>query len=394
MANTHVLVFLSVFACSESRLLRGSLKAPFQQFDGAGTRHLPGWEVQGSTKLRLGSIQLVSDEPGQRGAVWATVDERLSLGKTLGLTSTFRMSSKSDPSERGGSMSWFVDRDDGAAGGGDLSFHGVSPQFYGIAVVLSGGAAGGEKGLMTLWANNGSPSPTAVGSCIADLQYNQMRDDFDPQSGSSLRLIYTDDKARLEIDERNTGTWTLCAEGDTGVKVSSLRGGKLGVVAVTDVKKNIFEFSKLSVYDSSDEASRPEVHEKDRSVQILNMLEHELFEMNGKLSKTLESLESRLDRERETVGELEGRISDMFEKSLENRVNTLEKTVLESSAPNLKLSHEFELKMDDMVSTVGNTQESMGWYKPFIVILFFLGIYSHSSKKTHRTLKRYNSNHY
>merc|ERR1711871_1574491 len=211
MSSLLLLACVLAYAAAETVDMM-TFHAPFTALDGDGKRTLNNWHVGGDASIQEHFLRLTPDRQSKQGQVWSqnTLDS-----DEFSVIFQFRLSGQGQRFFGDGIALWISQN--AHYGGGD--FHGSSPSFTGIGVVLdtfkNAENANTHRDVALVY-NDGSRSvddmySTVVG-CDADMRYFEKRADFSVSNSSRIKVTFLDAHVKIMIDARSTGTWVDCAD--------------------------------------------------------------------------------------------------------------------------------------------------------------------------------------
>lgn len=403
---------LSLAVCSRlttAKKLPLSFAGPLQDFiPKTGERHVPGWSTIGDVKVAISGLKLTADSVEQRGELWTTTEQKTGLHNEASMAVDFRMSGKGDMSEVGGSLTFFFVDAEKPIPTRTMHYNHLT-SFSGVAVSIDrdpqpSASQGGNPlyNRVRVLSGDGRSEGKVIGSCGANFQYDENRDDFLPSHSSSIRMFLNEGSIRVEIDATSGGTWAPCVniEKRSGLLLAQIPGAsgrRLGIVALTEDKKNHFEVSRVTIHDNIEEgmshSAIPIPKESSKSMHILHVLEHELFQIHTHLERSLQVLENRMYMEWHHMDILHDKLTHMLTGSLEHRIESIEQNLILHVSPWIdSFSEKFDFRAKKLLEDGIN--EATGGYislKQIFIFLCLVAIVVHYQQKELKTLKRSNS---
>lgn len=368
-------------------------EAPFSNFDGRGTRYVPGWKVGGRAQANMSVLRLTSDKGDEHGSLWATRSPNPKPESEFSLEVRLRVSGYGP--NTGGSFNMFMTDVESAREGSSEMVASSSTNYVGLALQVrtmrdeddADRRAGPQK--LELFANyKVGEKPVSLGSCYIAMQYDESRDDFTPFLASSLRVTYADDKVTVEVDPRASSRWRRCTHAQ--VPLSSfdssawLHDFRVGLAGQTTGKQHAnIDVMSLRAYSAASESYEADLREEDRGLPqtvdrallIAHRFEHELIEVQDTIQAIVARLKSAQDLSTERLLKLEDMVHDAAKGKMEERIDGIETTIRDKAMPELEKRFEraqtrTETRLHDRISSKG---PSGSWRIPFFGIMVMFG---------------------
>ncbi|KAG5185954.1 concanavalin A-like lectin/glucanase domain-containing protein [Tribonema minus] len=405
LAATALLALQQQVATAEP-ISTGTFASPFGSFDASGKRRVAGWRAGGTARVKMGAVSLTQPQADEKGSLWSLIPNK--LGDAFSFEAKFRMSG-ANAREGGESIAWFLVADSLKVLTGD--FFGIDKRFQGLAITISTdhpdamGDASKDMQKVTLWANNNSPEPTELGSCLRPFYYDESRDDFMPSLASTLRASYDKGRLIVDVDPRNTQRWYRCL---TSARVPQVlpdsatqwrERASFGVAARTGAKKSRFEVTALRLYSKPQDAAELALPDwngdgGDRALKIAHQLEHGLFEVKDSIEAMLGKLAHKADADVRRIRELEEKLAHGALSLMEKRLGQVEARLTSLSTPII----DARVRQVEAVAQhrLNNLSRELGkgagaWVRPFVVVLVLLFAFAGYSYREFRKLNKWNN---
>ncbi|RMX66753.1 hypothetical protein DD238_004821 [Peronospora effusa] len=379
---------LSRYAAAE-RMEDASFKPPFNIVDLDGRRLVnTSWLHGGHADVKKHFIRLTTDRQSKRGYLW----QRNPVNRDeLSAVLTFRISGQGKRWFGDGIGLWFTDQKTFTPG----INHGFTEKYKGVGVVIdtfnNEEHKGGHKDI-SVFTNDGTKSydqmydEKRVG-CNAAVRYHEQNANFDPVHSIS-RIKVRIDKTRLvvEVDEHASGQWVDCHEMTLPFNADWLRTSTIGISASTGSVADNHDIIRFDTYSEFMDATIGAVDSEtvmnsvskgykkwldspscgtDCVIAIIKKelsnfridAEHRFTELKEKTENTVEKLKKQESENERRVREIEAKVRNGIDSSLEETKKVLGEEV------NEKITKQLE-KNPDIASG--------GWKTPFA--LLFIGM--------------------
>ncbi|CAI5736333.1 unnamed protein product [Hyaloperonospora brassicae] len=367
-----------------------SFKPPFELMDDDKRRIVnTTWSQGGNTDVKKHFVRLTTDRQSKRGHLW----QNAPVGRDeLSAILTFRISGQGKRWFGDGIGLWMTDQAVFAPGVN----HGFTDKYTGIGIVIdtfvNSEHTGGHKDI-SVFVNDGTKSydqmydETRVG-CNADVRYHEQSANFNPAHSIS-RVKVRIDKTRLivEVDEHSSGVWVACHEMTlSSLRADWLKTSTIGITASTGALADNHDVIRFDAYSDFQDATIGEVDSEavmnsmskeyknwidsphcdtDCLISILRKemsnfridAEHRFSDLKEKTENTVAKLKKQESENERRVREIEVRVRNGIDKSLD-----FTKRVLGDEVQN-KIAKQLEENPDIA---------SGGWKTPFA--LLFIGL--------------------
>jgi Legume-like lectin family len=128
-----VTALAAVHTATAGPMQASSFASPFSSYDGHGRRRAPGWQSQGTTRVKMGAVALTQPLVGEFGSAWTMSSAK--LGDEFSFETKFRVSGAQSAIAAGGSLAWFMVKES-ARSQYERDWYGADAKFQGIAVVV------------------------------------------------------------------------------------------------------------------------------------------------------------------------------------------------------------------------------------------------------------------
>lgn len=390
-----------------AKMLSHSHDGPYEEVDDFGKRSIgKNWRTGNSAEVMKHFIRLTSDRQNKRGYLWNIVPiEKDELSAIV----AFRISGQGKRWFGDGIGLWITQHINYQHG----HFHGFTEKYVGIGIALdtfiNTEHKGGHKDV-SVYVNDGTKSGEKMNDeerigCDAAIRYHEGHGSFDPvYSSSRLKVQIKGRKLTLEIDEKATGDWKKCYEGDVPLPPGWLNKATFGLTGVTGSLADNHDILRVSLYDRADD---PEVSAADSDAMIHHLskeydkwMDTESCGVDCKISilqKKIKDYQVDFEHKMTALQEkTKNTVQKLREKESDNehKIDDLEKTVTDLVNKNVvkKMSHignSVNKKIEKHVKK--NVIENSGtWKTPFFLLItgicggsFFLYRKYQNLRKTH-----------
>eukprot|EP01138_Halocafeteria_seosinensis_P012719 gb/GECG01012995.1/.p1 GENE.gb/GECG01012995.1/~~gb/GECG01012995.1/.p1 ORF type:complete len:441 (+),score=63.45 gb/GECG01012995.1/:1-1323(+) len=379
-----------------------SLQPPYTKYDESGNRIIDKWDVGGDAEVFNNFLRLTMDRASKKG--WAWSEEPVGLNQ-WSATLKFRVSGQGERLFGDGFALWFTEDPEYRKG----KLHGYAEQFKGFGIIfdtfVNKEARHSHKdialvtndGQEALDVPHGGVIPEGSVGCDADFRFYERRDDFSVNSHSLAHLKFENNKASLYIDAKGLGFWETCFEDvDIPLPDKWYEQAHLGLTATTGQLADNHDILALMVSNDPNERyqfSRPEKvdvksgnddvdkaittaveQEKAELLERIEFLhhnfEHQLTSMHGEVRATLRKLQEQEERSMKRIDKIEKdlnqRMDNKLEESVEERIQRLEKSM--SSNVQKTFDKEIGPSIDERIES-----KQGGWIIPFVILTLLVG---------------------
>jgi mannose-binding lectin 2 len=237
-----------------------SFEKPFDEISANGEREISkSFLIGGHTQVNRHFVRLTTDRQSKRGYIWSKdsiQDVARLTDAEFSVVLTFRISGQAEKWFGDGLALWLTTEPRHVDGG----LHGFKDKFTGFGVIIdtfvNSEKKGGHKDI-ELIVNDGTRDLDNINDAVkkgcdskTSIRYHEKNAKFSPSSSMSrLKVSFSRNNVRIEVDPSNSGTWSDCYSEKLELPSNWYTKATVGVTASTGSLADTHDVIGLSFYE-------------------------------------------------------------------------------------------------------------------------------------------------